>query len=164
MNLIQFLIAKIRYPFMKRNLQNKMTPDVRSMLKDRGQMAEIGTRLRVKQQMGKMKHARKTGATLILMLLFISGYSQTPQKQIDQLNEKIYRFDKQSTLGASLFFAGAAGVGAGAFAVKGSENKRTTYIISGSVSLVGLLIHMTAYKQFRYDSRFQLSDGITYNF
>lgn len=162
MNLIQFLIAKIRYPFMKRNLQNKMTPDVRSMLKDRGQMAEIGTRLRVKQQMGKMKHARKTGATLILMLLFISGYSQTPQKQIDQLNEKIYRFDKQSTLGASLFFAGAAGIGAGAFAV-GTDSQKATYIISGSVAFVGLLIHMTAYKQFRYDSRF-FQEGLTYNF
>lgn len=163
MNLIQFLIAKIRYPFMKRNLQNKMTPDVRSMLKDRGQMAEIGTRLRVKQQMGKMKHQRKLLGIIILLILFsFNSYSQS--SEMKELNEKIYRFDKQSTLGASLFFAGAAGVGAGAFAVKGSENKRTTYIISGSVSLVGLLIHMTAYKQFRYDSRFQLSDGITYNF
>ena len=161
MNLIQFLIAKIRYPFMKRNLQNKMTPDVRSMLKDRGQMAEIGTRLRVKQQMGKMKHQRKLLGIIILLILFsFNSYSQS--SEMKELNEKIYRFDKQSTIGASLFFASAAGIGAGAFAV-GPDSQKATYIISGSVAFVGLLIHMTAYKQFRYDSRF-FQEGLTYNF
>lgn len=166
MNLFQFLWAKVKYPFMKRSLQKKMNSamhnDVRSLLMDKGQMSELGTRLRLRQQIGKMKHTRKS---MTMIMLLISSVAFCQQKDVDNIKDQIRRFDNQSTLGSSLFFAGAAGVGAGAFAVSHEDSKKTCYIISGSVSFVGLLIYMTAYKQFRYDARFLFEgDKLTYKF
>lgn len=160
MTLLQFLWAKIKWSFVKRKLQNKIKPDVKSLLQNKGQMTELGTRLRIRQQMGKAKHLRKVGMILLLLSFSFKSYCQSDE--IKNLNEKIYRFDKQSTIGSSLFFAGSAGIGAGCFAVNNSA-KKTTLIISGSTCFIGLLIHMTAYKQFRYDSRF-FNNGLTYNF
>ena len=166
MNLFKFLIAKVKYPFMKRRLQKKMNNamqrDVRTLLKDKGQIQELGSRIRLRQQLGKMKHARNT---MTMLLVLISTVAFCQQKDVDNFKDQIRRFDNQSTLGSSLFFAGAAGIGAGAFAIKNEDSKKTCYIISGSVSFVGLLIYMTAYKQFRYDARVSFEgDKLTYKF
>lgn len=149
---------------MKRSLYHKIKPDLRSLLQDKGRMSELGSRLRIRQHMGKMKHARKTklvnGVSLFMILLSFNAYSQPKD-----FEDKLKRFDTQSTVGSSLFFAGGAVIGAGFLATENEKTKETCLIVGGATSFVGLLIYMTAYKQFRYDRKL-IYEGtkLTYRF